>query len=101
MAIDVAVAPAMRLDVDAVPLVLVRVAAEMALPVEVERLIAPIGGRTPIGATTTPSTEFDAPSDNPFGVARKLVATDARAISDAPTLNPAKSASASTVLMIE
>ena len=47
---------------DAVPLVLVRVAAEMALPVEVERLIVPIGGRTPIGATTTPSTEFDAPS---------------------------------------
>jgi hypothetical protein len=37
----------------------------------------------------------------PFGVARKLVATDARAISDAPTLNPAKRASASTVRMIE
>ena len=37
----------------------------------------------------------------PFGVARRLVATDARATSDVPTLNPAKGASASTVLMIE
>ena len=60
-AIDVAVEPATMLDVDAVPVVLASVAEEMAFPVEVDRLIVPIGGRTPIGATTTPSTVFDAP----------------------------------------
>ena len=59
MELDVAVAPAMRLDVDEVPVVLARVAEEIALPVLVERARVPIGGRTPIGATTTPRRLFE------------------------------------------
>jgi hypothetical protein len=60
-ALDVAVAPAMRLDVDAVPVVLARVAEEMVLPVLVDRARVPMGGSTPIGATTTPSRLFETP----------------------------------------
>jgi hypothetical protein len=66
--LDVAVAPAMRLDVDAVPVVLARVAEEIALPVLVERARVPIGGRTPIGATTTPRRRAAAMAKMPLPV---------------------------------